>query len=124
MSNNNWGGRRAGAGRKSLREETELISVIDEAISRASKIKIIKAIAKKAEQGDVRAASLLMSYTFGRPVQVEKSGEELQPIDNVNEFGMGAEEVRRAFEEDVIRAYGDRDEEEEFPDDPPTEPGA
>ena len=75
------GGARPGSGRKSKFDEAELMAILDAGFPRTKRIDVIKAIADRAQAGDVAAASLLMSYAYGKPkqaVDVTSGGEKIK----------------------------------------------
>lgn len=79
---NNHGGARQGAGRKSKAEETKLIeklSPFDEVA-----LELIKTL---LEQGDFNALKLFMEYRYGKPTQKVESDS------NVNLTGINLKEL-------------------------------
>src|SRR5689334_14525990 len=65
----NRGGARPGAGRKSNAEKSGLQEILSTAWPRARRVRTIKRLAESAEEGDTKAAGLLLGYAYGRPVQ-------------------------------------------------------
>jgi hypothetical protein len=77
--NQNHGGKRKGAGRKSKAEEMELQSLLDKCWTKADREACIKKLASKAKDplstDFMDAAKLLMAYAFGKPKErLEHSG--------------------------------------------------
>lgn len=63
----NTGGKRPGSGRKSKAEEMGLRELLDSAWKIADRRKVIDRLAELAGEGDVKAATLLMAYAYGKP---------------------------------------------------------
>jgi hypothetical protein len=65
------GGAREGAGRKSRAQTLHIDALLDSAWPRARRIRAIKRLADMAEseEGDTRAAALLLGYAYGKPAQ-------------------------------------------------------
>lgn len=74
------GGARKGSGRKSDNELRAARALLDSVITDARKKKIITALAKKCEQGDVKAIELWLRYRYGLPPQISiVAGDEDLP---------------------------------------------
>ncbi|BCM88832.1 hypothetical protein IAD21_00674 [Abditibacteriota bacterium] len=76
----NNGGARAGAGRRSLKEEALLNDAIKKACPAQQREAIFTALTAKATKGDTTAARLILSYTYGTP----PSGDDLAVEERVN----------------------------------------
>jgi hypothetical protein len=75
------GGRRPGAGRKSKAEEAGLQQLLEEAWLPKERIAVIKQLNIQAKKGNVKAATLLLAYAYGKPkVQIEHSGKDGEAI--------------------------------------------
>jgi hypothetical protein len=68
------GGRRAGAGRKTKRDEEAISALFDAACDEAARETIIRAVAARAQAGDVQAATFIFNRLYGTPV----SGGEIR----------------------------------------------
>ena len=67
-------------GRPSSRRK-ELSELLDEVFTTADRIAVIKAIVTDAKKGDKDARSILLAYTFGKPVErKEISGPDGEPL--------------------------------------------
>lgn len=76
----NNGGARPGAGRPSLKDETQLQDDLANACPGPDRQAIFKALVAKAKKGDTTAARLILSYSCGTP----PSGDDLAVQDRVN----------------------------------------
>jgi hypothetical protein len=75
------GGKREGAGRKSIKEHLGLSDLISSAVTPDDWIDIFNALKGKAMRGDAVAAKLLLAYTFGEPdKRIEINGSEEAPL--------------------------------------------
>jgi hypothetical protein len=75
------GGKRDGAGRKSIKKKLGLDSLLSEAVTGDEWIEIFSAMKSRAKRGDVAATKLMMAYTFGEPDKsIEINGSEERPI--------------------------------------------
>lgn len=81
MNKNNHGGARRGAGRKSDNELHELRATMADVWTQDAREAAIHKLASMAEQGDIGAARLLMSYAYGTP----PSGDELRTQEAVDD---------------------------------------
>ncbi len=79
-----WGGRRAGAGRKSNAETERCRAMLDKSVSEADWDAIFKNQARIASTGDgpaaVQAAKFLARYRWGEPISPEPEPDEIEPI--------------------------------------------
>ena len=81
----NWGGRRPGAGRKSLRDEAAMARIVNEAVPQDVQVEILKAMVDQAKKGNARAASLILNYAYGRPLplredSIQSEADELNAL--------------------------------------------
>ena len=75
------GGARRGAGRKPKEQSEELQSLLDKGWPEAARLKVIRKMASKAAAGDVKAATLLMAYGYGKPIETKQlTGEGGGPV--------------------------------------------
>jgi hypothetical protein len=75
------GGSRPGAGRKSKAEEAGLKQLLDAAWTPTDRKAVIKALIAQSKKGNVKAAALLMSYAYGKPIEhKEHTGQDGEPI--------------------------------------------
>lgn len=65
------GGKRAGAGRKTIAQEDNVREAIKNALEPDSMEKIWRKIREKAEQGSDKHAQLLFNYYYGKPKENE-----------------------------------------------------
>lgn len=63
----NRGGKKGASGRKSKAEEMGLKALLDKCWTPEDRETCLKALALKANAGEMEAIKLLMSYTFGTP---------------------------------------------------------
>jgi hypothetical protein len=69
------GGARPGAGRKPKEVKDSLPGLLQEGWPREDRLACIQALAGKASGGDVKAAALLLGYSYGKPKEpIEVSG--------------------------------------------------
>src|SRR5271167_4274963 len=61
-------GNRGGPGNPFARQIARLRKVLLEAVSEADLVEVIEMLKRKAKEGDVAAAKLLLSYSIGKPV--------------------------------------------------------
>lgn len=75
------GGKREGAGRKSIKEVLGLSDLMTRAVTPDDWVDIFIALKGKAKRGDPVAAKLLLAYQFGEPdKRIEINGSEEAPI--------------------------------------------
>jgi hypothetical protein len=75
------GGKREGAGRKSIKEALGLSDLMTRAVTSDDWIEIFVALKGKAKRGDAVAAKLLLAYQFGEPdKRIEINGSEEAPL--------------------------------------------
>lgn len=78
------GGQPGRSGRKSNAARDDLTKLLNRAWPKAERAEMIKRLAIQANAGDVRAAALLLSYGYGKPIErVEHTGEGGGPIETV-----------------------------------------
>ena len=70
------GGKRPNSGRKSKAEELGLAELFETAWPLADRQAVVEALSKQAKEGNVQAASLLMSYAYGKPTEKHEVGGE------------------------------------------------
>lgn len=75
------GGARVGAGRKSKAEEFGLYYLLVEAWPREERITFFRALAEKAQAGDMDAGKTLLHYTYGRPRECRADANEPHALD-------------------------------------------
>lgn len=63
----NTGGARPGSGRKSRAEEMGLAALLDKCWTLEDREICIKQLSIQAKQGNEKAVSLLLAYTYGKP---------------------------------------------------------
>lgn len=81
------GGARRGAGRKPSDARAELPTLLEEAVSRADRVAILRAQVDLAVGGDSKAAAMVLAYLYGKPVdRVENSGDGGGPLKIVVEY--------------------------------------
>lgn len=81
------GGARPGAGRKPNSAREELPRLLDNAIPLADRTAILVALAEAAKDGDIKAATLVLAYLYGRPIErQEVTGDAQGPLKVVVEF--------------------------------------
>lgn len=75
------GGARPGAGRKRKTEEEEIKRAFLQGWPESDRIQTIEVMGHRARAGDVKAATLLMNYAYGRPIERQViSGESGEAI--------------------------------------------
>lgn len=75
------------SGRKSKAEEMQLSALLDACWTPLDREVCIKKLAKLANEGEMEAVKLLMSYTFGKPREsVQHSSDPDAPVKLVVEY--------------------------------------
>jgi len=75
------GGARPGSGRKPNAARELMDKVLGQVVTEAEQIKIIKTLMTAAQGGDVKAATLLLGYCWGKPVErAEVTGQDGEPL--------------------------------------------
>lgn len=75
----NNGGARPGAGRKPAEVRDELTRLLDQAVPTSDRLAILSAMSQKAQEGDIKAATLMLAYLYGRPVERQEITTDQQP---------------------------------------------
>lgn len=77
----NAGGKKGRSGRKSKAEEMGLAALLGECWTMDSRRAVIRKLSDLAQQGNDKAAALLLAYAYGKPTEKhEHSGSEGGPI--------------------------------------------
>jgi hypothetical protein len=78
----NSGGKPGRSGRKSKAVELGLKALLDECWTVTARKQCLKALARKANGGEMEAIKLLFAYTFGKPTEtkVHEIGDKSKPI--------------------------------------------
>jgi hypothetical protein len=77
----NHGGKRPGAGRRPKRQSEELQRLLKKAWPKDAREAVIRKMSEEAQAGNVKAATLLLNYEFGKPVERQEiTGADGEPL--------------------------------------------
>ena len=78
---NGHGGARRGAGRKRKSDELELSNILNQAFPAEDRERVFEVLSARSRAGDTKAASLILAYTYGKPIERQVvTGEDGEAI--------------------------------------------
>lgn len=69
-------GKKGKSGRKAKFEDVKITALLDQAWPMEERHAVIQAMSKAAKKGNVQAATLLLSYSYGKPTEKHEHGGE------------------------------------------------